>query len=131
MRIRIALITAMALGLAACGGGDPATVAPPTASSAPASGDDVAAAIVGFKFAPATINVAAGSTITWTNEDSFGHTVTEGTPKDRTADFEGVLGELNAGNASGLTFSMTFDEPGTIDFFCRFHPSMVGTIIVS
>jgi plastocyanin len=31
----------------------------------------------------------------------------------------------------GATFSFTFTEAGTFDYFCEFHPNMSGQVIVS
>jgi plastocyanin len=58
--------------------------------------------------------------VTWTNEDSVPHTVTA-----RTDDFDSGMMQ------NGDTFSLTFDEPGTFDYFCAIHPSMTGTVTVS
>jgi plastocyanin len=35
-------------------------------------------------------------------------------------------GTLNQGDS----FSQTFAEPGTFDYFCEFHADMKGTVIV-
>ena len=79
----------------------------------------VEASIVDLAFEPAVIEVEAGASVTWANEDSVPHTVTA-----RTADFNsGVMQE-------GETYSQTFDEPGTFDYFCAIHPSMSGSVVV-
>jgi len=79
----------------------------------------VMASIVDLTFQPPIVEVDAGASVTWTNEDGVPHTVTA-----RTADFNsGVMQE-------GATFSQTFDEPGTFDYFCAIHPSMSGTVVV-
>ena len=120
----------VALLLAACGGGSsptpaPATVAPPTApaSQAPASSPAVgnaAVTIAGFAFAPATLTVKAGASVTWTNEDSATHTVKweDGSP---------ASGSLTSG---GSPYSRTFDAPGTFAYVCGIHSSMKGTVVV-
>ena len=83
------------------------------------STEPVAATIVDLTFQPPVIEVDAGTSVTWTNEDGVPHTVTA-----RTADFNsGVMQE-------GGTFSQTFDAPGTFDYFCAVHPSMSGTVVV-
>ena len=86
------------------------------------SGTAVAAApavtISGQAFEPPTLKVAVGATVSWTNLDFAGHTVT-GTAWD--------TGTLALGE-SGQT---TFDEAGSFTYFCRIHPAMVGTIEVS
>ena len=93
----------------------------------------------GQRFEPAELTTTVGSTVTWTNDSSESHTVTaystaevyfasggatsEETARDEVAD--GLLDE-------GETFEMTFDEPGTYQYFCIPHEEqgMVGTIIV-
>ena len=30
----------------------------------------------------------------------------------------------------GDRYSQTFDEPGTYEYFCEFHPNMKGTVVV-
>jgi plastocyanin len=73
--------------------------------------------ISGFAFNPGTLTVAAGTIVTWTNNDSMQHTVTGG--------------ELDSQKlAQGQTYSHTFNTPGTIDYICTIHPSMKGKIIV-
>ena len=78
-----------------------------------------AVAIKDFSFQPASISVAVGSTVTWTNNDTTGHTVT--------ADD----GSFDSGTvAPGATFSHTFDTAGTFTYHCNIHPSMTATITV-
>ena len=82
----------------------------------PASGNSVS--IQGFAFNPATLTIKAGTTVTWTNEDSASHTITS-------------AGFFDSGTvATGQTFSKTFDQPGTYNYACSIHPSMKGKIIV-
>lgn len=132
----LAALTAVTLLGAACGSGDAAipdaTASPRAADAAPASasGDgDAEVRIKDFAYIPEDLEVAAGTTVRWTNEDFFGHTVTSGTPEDRTDTFDGVLGEV--AQAQGTSYSFTFDEAGPHDYFCRFHPSMTATVTVT
>src|SRR5258708_18144509 len=128
MRVLVALATAT-LVLSACGGAgtSTATTAPTTAASAAAP---VAAAagdvtVQGFKFAPQSLEVKVGTTVTWTNKDSTVHTVTSGTPSAKDGKFDG---EVQPG---GGTFTFTFAQAGTFAFFCQRHPtSMSGTVVV-
>ena len=77
------------------------------------------ATIENFAFSPATITVAIGTTITWTNQDSAAHTVTSDS------------GVFDSGSISqGKTFSYTFNEKGSFNYHCTFHPNMKGTVIV-
>jgi plastocyanin len=70
-------------------------------------------------FAPNPITVAVGTTVTWTNNDSTGHTVTSNTG----AFDSGALG-------AGKTFSFTFQTAGTYQYHCTFHAGMVGSVVV-
>ncbi|HEY5436023.1 MAG TPA: plastocyanin/azurin family copper-binding protein [Candidatus Limnocylindrales bacterium] len=75
--------------------------------------------IANFAFAPASVTVAVGTTVTWTNTDSAGHTVT--------AD-DGSFKSDKLG--TGTTFSQTFTKAGTFAYHCSIHSSMTGTITV-
>jgi plastocyanin len=78
--------------------------------------------IEGFAFNPQTIEISAGDTVTWTNNDSAQHTVTQ----------DPAGSGFASGNLSqGATFENTFDTPGTFDYFCEIHPNMIGTVVVS
>ena len=71
----------------------------------------------GFSFQPATITIAAGDTVRWTNLDSVNHDV-----KGDTFD-SGVM-------KTDGTFEMIFNQTGTYNYICSIHPSMQGQIIV-
>lgn len=73
-----------------------------------------------FAFDPATLRVAAGTTVTWTNRDAIPHTVTA-----HDGGFDS--GEL----AQGQSYSHRFDVPGTHAYHCHPHPNMTGTIVVT
>ncbi len=74
--------------------------------------------IRGFAFNPQTITITKGTTVTWINEDSATHTVTGN------AFITEILNQ-------GQTFSYTFDEAGTFDYWCKIHPSMRGKVVVT
>jgi uncharacterized cupredoxin-like copper-binding protein len=76
--------------------------------------------IKGFAFAPRTVEVRAGSKISWRNADPTDHTVTA---KDASFDSKPL--------ASGKGFVVTFSRPGRYDYFCAIHPTMTGTIRVA
>lgn len=75
-------------------------------------------------FVPSAKTISMGTTITWTNKDSFNHTVTSGTPGNPDGKF--ASGSL----AQNGTFPHTFNQAGTFPFYCTIHPSMQGTITV-
>src|SRR5579884_471791 len=76
--------------------------------------------IANFAFAPGSITVAPGTTVTWTNTDSVAHTVTAD-------DKSWGSGSLS----KNATYSFSFTQPGTYTYHCSIHPDMTGTIIVS
>lgn len=103
---------------------DPAAPTPATDPATP-SGDGggsagaAAVEIANFAFGPDTIQVAAGTTVTWTNNDTAAHTVT--------ADDN----SFDSGNlAPGDTFSFTFATAGTIAYHCNYHPNMTASVVV-
>jgi plastocyanin len=71
-----------------------------------------------YRFDPQTIEVAAGDTVTWTNDDNFTHTVQ-------------VDGQEDHEVGKGESVSIAFDEPGTYEYVCTLHRrDMGGTVIV-
>lgn len=74
--------------------------------------------IADMAFSPATVTAKVGDTVEWVNEDFLDHTATA---KDEAFDLE---------IAAGQTRSQRLTKAGTIDYFCRFHPNMTGTIHV-
>jgi plastocyanin len=71
-----------------------------------------------YRFEPKTIEIEAGETVTWTNEDNFTHTVEVDGQRDHKVD-------------QGDSFEVTFDTPGTYGYVCTLHSQdMDGTVIV-
>ncbi|HSX43143.1 MAG TPA: cupredoxin domain-containing protein [Candidatus Saccharimonadales bacterium] len=79
-------------------------------------------AIKDFAFSPADITVRVGTTVTWTNQDSAAHTVTE---------TDGKTGPDSGTLATGKSYSFTYAAAGTYSYHCDFHSSMVGTVTVT
>lgn len=75
--------------------------------------------ITNFSFSPATLMVKVGDKVTWTNQDTVGHSATA---DDGSFD----TGALSTGQSGSVTFS----KAGTYAYHCSVHPSMKGTIIV-
>jgi LPXTG-motif cell wall-anchored protein len=121
------------------------TASPEPASSAPAPGAPAAAAsdepgergsrdrsgprakaaanasvtISDFQFAPASVTVDAGDTVTWTNDGPTPHSATADDGSFDTGIFE-----------AGQSRSQTFEQAGTFSYFCTPHPNMRGTVTV-
>ena len=76
---------------------------------------------------PNEVKVDVGGEVTWTVDDSAAHTVTSGTPAD--ADSVGAMFDSGLLMIDG-EFKYTFDEEGTVDYFCIVHPWMQGMVIV-
>ena len=117
MRRLLSLSIASVLIVSACG-----TAAAPAPSSAPASASAATVDYQGFKAQPATLEVAKGTKVTWSNKDSTAHTVTSGTNRQADGKFDGQVG-------AGETFSFTFNDAGTFEYFCGKHSSMVGFVV--
>ena len=80
--------------------------------------------IQGNAFQPASLTVKKGTTVTWTNKDSYPHTITSGISPDPN-------GTFNSNNVvANQTFSFKFDNTGSFDYFCMIHTQMKAKIIV-
>src|SRR5579859_6248399 len=91
------------------GGGSPAVAA--------AAGNGVT--IDNFSFAPETLTIPVGTKVTWTNKDDIPHTVVESGHKFKSSALD-----------TDESFSYTFDQPGTYEYFCSLHPKMTARIVV-
>ena len=72
-----------------------------------------------FSFSPETLEVPAGTEVTWVNHDDAMHTVTSD---------DGIFDSDKF--AKGETFSHAFEKEGTYGYHCTLHPYMKGKIIV-
>ena len=129
---------------AACASGDEtrsgADAPQPSATAAkasPTADAPTAAPTITIKliaFAPTNVQVGAGGTVTWRQDDVATHTVTSGrveqTGGTATAKPDG---RFDSGNISkGQTFQFSFAEPGEYPFFCAIHPAtMTGMVTVT
>jgi predicted lipoprotein with Yx(FWY)xxD motif/plastocyanin len=96
------------------GQGGGATQAPAATGGGSATNVDIR----GSSF-PATTTVAAGTTVSWTNNDSEDHTVTA---DDNSFDSKNL--------APGARFEHTFSSAGSVKYHCTIHPEMTGTVTV-
>ncbi|HSP04903.1 MAG TPA: plastocyanin/azurin family copper-binding protein [Acidimicrobiales bacterium] len=143
MRRLTMILAALTLVVAACGDDDDGSAAPaddeavtaPTTAPAGLGAEDetddgtspsgeAEVSISDFSFQPDRIDVGAGATVTWTNDDGVPHTVTAGTA-------DAVGDTFDEPVEAGQTAEVTFDEAGTYDYFCAIHPTMTGQVVVS
>jgi plastocyanin len=76
--------------------------------------------IKNFAFSPQVLTIHAGTTVVWVNEDSTAHSVI------------GKQGTFRSPKlVAGAKFSRTFDQAGTFDYACGFHPSMTAKVVVA
>jgi plastocyanin len=90
-------------------------VAEQTALAQPAGEREIR--FVDERVTPNSITIAVGETVTFVNADDDEHTATG-------PEFD--TGEMDP----GVSVTITFDEAGSFDFVCQFHPEMRGTVIV-
>jgi plastocyanin len=103
-----AVVLAATVVAAGCGG---------TGASEPVATTKVSMA-KSYRFDPKTIEIRAGDTVTWTNNDNFTHTVKVDGQEDNKVD-------------RGDSVSIRFDKPGSYHYVCTLHShDMDGTVIV-
>ena len=74
--------------------------------------------IDGTRYAPATLTVRRGTTVSFVNKDPFPHTVT-------------APGHFDSKQiAAGKTWKFKAKEAGRFDYICTLHPNMKGTLVV-
>jgi plastocyanin len=133
------LLACLALGLVAagCGGDDEesdgggggaaaTTEQPADTGGGGGGGGGAEVSMESIQFSPRELRVAAGETITFTNNESVPHDVhkTSGPGKDFASGPSGGMQE-------GDTFELTLEQPGTYEYVCDVHaPGMAGTITV-
>jgi plastocyanin len=114
----------IALLLGAVGAGSLLAVALPELTAAGEAAVAAAASpatvkIDNFTFAPATLTITAGTTVTWKNDDDSPHRI-----GDKNGTFKSAALDTDD------TFSHTFGAPGEYPYICTIHPYMAGKIIV-
>jgi plastocyanin len=79
----------------------------------------VVIAIRSLRFSKGTVEIEAGTTVEWRNQDPLAHTVTSD---------DGVFDSGELGPGSG--WSRLFATPGTYTYHCAPHPQMTATVVV-
>src|SRR6476660_2771117 len=112
-------VAILSLALVAC----TSTPSSSAQSSTGSGGNTVT--LSGLAFSPTSLTVKAGTTVTFKNNDSVDHTVTngkDGKPDDNAA-FDKSL-------STGQSVDVTFDKAGTFNVTCKIHSSMNMTVTV-
>ena len=90
----------------------------PTATPQPTPKDGLTEVTMeGNAFVPQTVTVFARGTVKWTNMDSTPHKIK-------------IMGMATDDLGEGDSFIWTFNQKGTYEYSCKYHPNMVGTVIV-
>ena len=97
-----------------------ATLAGASRADAPAT-PVAKVAIANMSFSPSTLTVAVGTIVTWVNRDGDAHTVES---RGKTFASSPLLN-------TGDKYSYTFTTPGTYEYYCGVHASMMGKIVVT
>ncbi len=108
--------------LAGCGGDDGDGDQGESAATGAPSGD-VEVDIASFDFMPKTVEVTAGGSITWTNQDKALHNA----QTDNGAKGAFKTKDLNAGD----TDKIAFEQPGTYSYYCVYHRFMTAKVEVT
>jgi len=85
------------------------------------------AAILGdgqIYYDPQVLDTTIGTTVAWDNTDNTVHTVTSGEAPEADGIFDSEM------MVAGDMFEFTFTEAGSYNYYCTFHPWMVGTVNV-
>jgi plastocyanin len=87
------------------------------AAARPDGGQQVT--IDNFTFSPATLTIARGTRVTWTNQDDIPHSIVLG-----------GIGVHSKALDTDNSFSYRFDRAGTFAYICGLHPHMHGQVVV-
>ena len=89
-----------------------------------------------FCYAPSTVTVPSGDTVTWTNQSGTAHTVTRCDPAACNGT-DGGTGtdpafDLSVAGANGTSVNQAFNGAGTYNYYCKIHGFAVmhGTVTV-
>ncbi len=120
--IRLA-ITIATLAFAVCG-------APHGSRASDRSETARSIVIKAFEFTPRTVMVPAGEAVRWVNMDVANHQITTGVVEgpDRPRPDGRVASPLLF---RGDEFSATLRAPGEYWYYCRIHPFMRGSVVVT
>jgi plastocyanin len=83
----------------------------------------------GLSFSPASLSIAQGDTVIWTNVSAFIHTSTSGAPPTG----DGLWDSSSTGAGSAFAVTFTNFAPRAYPYFCSFHYflGMTGTLTIT
>lgn len=87
--------------------------------SVSAQGATIEITIENLVFSPASAKASVGDTVLWINKDVFAHTATARN------------GDWDVAQPPKKTVPLVLKKAGPIDYYCRHHPNMKGTIVVA
>jgi len=82
------------------------------------AGEVIKVKVKNLVFEPALVTAHVGDSIEWVNEDFIAHTATA-----RNKDWDVTI-------PAGGTGRLTVEHAGKVEYYCRFHPNMIGTLAV-
>ncbi|MFB6082212.1 MAG: plastocyanin/azurin family copper-binding protein [Halanaeroarchaeum sp.] len=99
-----------------------------TAADGGGGGGSPTVTMVDTTFDPLHLSVAPGTTVTWTNEDGFAHTVVSATLTDAGDEWSYQSGTV----AAGGSVEHAFPDPGVFEYYCSIHGkgTMCGVVLV-
>jgi plastocyanin len=120
---RFVLMSTALMIATSCGSSNSTPTSPSNGNNTNNSGTPVtivsgARALTTTAYNPNPVTISAGTTVTWTNQDSTTHTATSDS------------GVFNGNVGPGQQFSFTFANKGTFAYHCSLHPNMVASVVV-
>ena len=105
----------------------------PLTQTAPSVSNSTIVQIMGIEgdksYNPNPVVVQEGQTILWVNGDAISHTVTSNSDRNGYENNSGILFDSTA-ILPGHFYSKVFDLSGTYSYYCFYHPTMIGQVIV-
>jgi plastocyanin len=89
------------------------------AFASPVAAETIHIDMQGLGYSPAAVSAHVGDTIEWANGDFLAHTATA-----RSKEWDVMLLPKKTGR-------IVLKRPGDVEYYCRFHPNMVGRITVA
>ncbi|MBR0933956.1 cupredoxin domain-containing protein [Bradyrhizobium jicamae] len=89
------------------------------AMAVPAHAATIQIVMQNLVISPSEVSARVGDTIEWVNRDIVAHTATA-----RNGDFDVMLAPKKTGSA-------VLKKPGTVDYYCRFHPNMKAMLKIA